>query len=241
MSSRSTMFWPSSESMGDLTPNSRIWSWYFWEFKVPVTTFNCIMWSSDKAPRTIMLQSKLLALKNQCRPLDIGISMKSSISQLYCTVLQVYMHIFPLVGRTPRRRVSPYKREYLYIHEYFYNKILVSWPIKQPHFNVLSIISSILDMVLWKLLYSINQRKGGIVMIQELLQYNNMYTINYLLWSHCWLFFLQFLEPIWAALPFSPFKLIWFLCTRNLPKQQLSPANEKSAAYRICAKWLFNA
>ena len=29
MSSRSTMFWPSSESKGDLTPDSRISSWYF--------------------------------------------------------------------------------------------------------------------------------------------------------------------------------------------------------------------
>ena len=55
MSSRRTMFWPSSESKGGLTPDSRIWSWYVWEFKVPVTTFNCIMWSSDNAPRTIML------------------------------------------------------------------------------------------------------------------------------------------------------------------------------------------
>ena len=40
MSSRSTMFWPFSESKGDLTPDSRISSWYFWVFKVPVTTFN---------------------------------------------------------------------------------------------------------------------------------------------------------------------------------------------------------
>ena len=53
MSSQSTMFWPSSESNDGLTPDSRIWSWYFLEFKVPVTTFNCIMWSSDNAARTI--------------------------------------------------------------------------------------------------------------------------------------------------------------------------------------------
>ena len=51
MSSRSTMFWSSSESKGDLTPDSRISSWYFWAFKVPVTTLNCIRWSSDNAPQ----------------------------------------------------------------------------------------------------------------------------------------------------------------------------------------------
>ena len=68
ISYRSTMFWPSSESKGDLTPDSRISFWYFWAFKVPVTTFNCIRWSSDNAPRTIMPQLQFLALKNQCRP-----------------------------------------------------------------------------------------------------------------------------------------------------------------------------
>ena len=67
MLSRSTMFWPSSESKDSLTPASRISSWYFWAFKVPVTTFNCIRWSSDNTPRIIMLQSQFLALKNQCR------------------------------------------------------------------------------------------------------------------------------------------------------------------------------
>ena len=53
MSSLSMMFWPSSESKGDLAPDSRISSWYFLAFKFPVTTvtFNCIRWSSDKAPR----------------------------------------------------------------------------------------------------------------------------------------------------------------------------------------------
>ena len=56
MSSRSTMFWPSSESKGDLRPDSRISSRYLWAFKVPVTTFNCIRWSSENAPCTIMLQ-----------------------------------------------------------------------------------------------------------------------------------------------------------------------------------------
>ena len=40
--------------------------------------------------------------------------------------LQVYIQIFAHVGVTSRRRVSPYKSEYLYIHEYLYNKILVS-------------------------------------------------------------------------------------------------------------------
>ena len=59
----STMFWPSSQSKGDLTPVSRISSWCVLAFKVPVTTFNCIRWSSDNAPRTIMLQKQLLALK----------------------------------------------------------------------------------------------------------------------------------------------------------------------------------
>ena len=68
VSSRSTMFWPSSESKGDRTPDSRISSWYFWAFKVPVTTFYSIKWSSDNAPRYIMLQLQFLALKNQCRP-----------------------------------------------------------------------------------------------------------------------------------------------------------------------------
>ena len=38
----------------------------------------------------------------------------------------VYIQVFPLVGGTSRRRVSPYKREYLYVHEYLYDKILVS-------------------------------------------------------------------------------------------------------------------
>ena len=52
MSSRSTMFRPSSESKGDLTPESKISSWYFERSKSPVTTFNCIRWSSDNASRT---------------------------------------------------------------------------------------------------------------------------------------------------------------------------------------------
>ena len=56
MSSRGTMFWPSSESKGDLAPDSRISSWYFWAFKVQITTFNCIRWSSDNALLIIMLQ-----------------------------------------------------------------------------------------------------------------------------------------------------------------------------------------
>ena len=68
MSSRSTMFWPSSESKGDLTLDSRISSRFFWAFKVPVTSFNCIRWSSDNAPRTMMLQQQFIAVKNQCRP-----------------------------------------------------------------------------------------------------------------------------------------------------------------------------
>ena len=49
--------------------------------------------------------------------------------------LRMYIQIFALVGGTSRRRVSPYKIEYLYIHEYLYNKILVSSPIKQSPFN----------------------------------------------------------------------------------------------------------
>ena len=40
--------------------------------------------------------------------------------------LRVYIQIFDLVGGTSRRRVSPYKSEYLYTHEYLLNKILVS-------------------------------------------------------------------------------------------------------------------
>ena len=40
--------------------------------------------------------------------------------------LRVYLQFFALVGGTSRRRVSPYKSEYLYIHEYLYNKTLVS-------------------------------------------------------------------------------------------------------------------
>ena len=68
MSSPSTMFLSSSESKGDRTPDSRITSWSFWEFKVSVTTFNYIMWSSDNAPHTIMLQLQFVAIKNQCRP-----------------------------------------------------------------------------------------------------------------------------------------------------------------------------
>ena len=43
----------------------------------------------------------------------------------------VYIHTFALVGGTSRRRVSRHKREYLYIQVYLYNKIRVSWPIKQ--------------------------------------------------------------------------------------------------------------
>ena len=50
MSSRSTMFWPSSEFKGDLTLDSRISSRYFWAFKVPVTTFYHTRLSSDNAP-----------------------------------------------------------------------------------------------------------------------------------------------------------------------------------------------
>ena len=38
---------------------------------------------------------------------------------------RVCIQIIALVGRTSRRRVSPYKSEYLYIHKYLYNKILV--------------------------------------------------------------------------------------------------------------------
>ena len=38
----------------------------------------------------------------------------------------VCIQIFSLVGMTSRRQVSPYKSEYLCIHEYLYNKILVS-------------------------------------------------------------------------------------------------------------------
>ena len=60
MSSRSNMFWPFSESTGDLTPDSRISSWYVWAFKVQVTTFNCIRWSSDNAPRTICFSNNSL-------------------------------------------------------------------------------------------------------------------------------------------------------------------------------------
>ena len=40
--------------------------------------------------------------------------------------LRVCIHIFALVGGACRRRVSHYKSEYLCIHEYLYNKILVS-------------------------------------------------------------------------------------------------------------------
>ena len=40
--------------------------------------------------------------------------------------LRVYIQIFALVGGTSRRRVSRYKSKYLYIHEYLYNKTLVS-------------------------------------------------------------------------------------------------------------------
>ena len=68
MSSWSTMFLPSSESKGDLTPDSRISSLYLRAFKVQVTTYNCIRWTSDNAPRSTMLQVQFLALKNQCRP-----------------------------------------------------------------------------------------------------------------------------------------------------------------------------
>ena len=60
MSFRSTMFWPSSESKGDLTPDFTISSWYFWAFKVPVTTFNCIRWSSDNVPLTIIFSNNSL-------------------------------------------------------------------------------------------------------------------------------------------------------------------------------------
>ena len=68
MSSRSTKFWPSSKSKGD--PNTRFMamSWYFWAFKVPITTFKCIRWSSDNVQRTIMLQLQFIALKSRCRP-----------------------------------------------------------------------------------------------------------------------------------------------------------------------------
>ena len=51
-------------------------------------------------------------------------------NEFYCTRkivlallynLRVYIQIFPLVGGTSRRRVSPYKREYLYIHDEYLN------------------------------------------------------------------------------------------------------------------------
>ena len=40
--------------------------------------------------------------------------------------LLMYTQILDLIGGTSRRRVSSYKSEYLYIHKYLYNKILVS-------------------------------------------------------------------------------------------------------------------
>ena len=40
--------------------------------------------------------------------------------------LRVYIQIFALVGGTSRRRVAPYKIEYLYIHEFLHNKIHLS-------------------------------------------------------------------------------------------------------------------
>ena len=41
--------------------------------------------------------------------------------------LPVYVQIFPLVGGTSQRWVSGYKSEYLYIHEYLYNKIHITF------------------------------------------------------------------------------------------------------------------
>ena len=40
--------------------------------------------------------------------------------------LRVYIQILALVGGMSRRQVSSYESEYLYIHKYLYNKILVS-------------------------------------------------------------------------------------------------------------------
>ena len=56
-------------------------------------------------------------------------------------ILRVYIQKFPLVGGTSRGRVSRCKMEYLYVHEYLYNKIFVSEPIKQSPFNLFTRLS----------------------------------------------------------------------------------------------------
>ena len=50
------------------------------------------------------------------KPNDYGTVNVDKLASLYN--LRVYIQILALVGGTSRRRVSSYKREYLYIHEY---------------------------------------------------------------------------------------------------------------------------
>ena len=77
-----------------------------------------------------------------------------------------------------RRRVSHYKREYLYVHEYYC--IMTN---KTP-----------IDMVLWTLLNSLDHRKCGKVMIQIHILYvtevavllNNPIEFYYIIWAVAW-------------------------------------------------------
>ena len=57
-----------------------------------------------------------------------GIVIKYKLEDMLALLYNVlvYIQIFTLKGGTSQRRVSRYKSEYLYIHEYLYNKILVS-------------------------------------------------------------------------------------------------------------------
>ena len=62
---------------------------------------------------------------------------------------------------TSRRRVSRYKTEYLYIHEYLYNKILVSWPINNHLFNDSSGIQVTYQHHPWQGLLEIIEQLGS--------------------------------------------------------------------------------